>query len=33
LASYGLNEYTEVKHVHWDLGTPKEQKLSGVILQ
>jgi len=32
LGGYGLNEYTEVKHVHWDLGTPKEQKLFGVIL-
>jgi acyl-CoA reductase-like NAD-dependent aldehyde dehydrogenase len=32
MAGYGLNEYTEVKHVHWDLGTPKEQKLFGVIL-
>ncbi len=32
LAGYGLNEYTEVKHVHWDLGTPKEQKMFGVIL-
>ena len=31
LAAYGLNEYTEVKHVHWDLGTPKEQKLFGVL--
>ena len=32
LGPYGLNEYTEVKHVHWDLGTPREQKLFGVIL-
>src|SRR5687767_11903190 len=32
MAGYGLNEYTEVKHVHWDLGTPKEQKMFGVIL-
>ncbi|MEX0993214.1 MAG: aldehyde dehydrogenase family protein [Solirubrobacterales bacterium] len=32
MASYGLNEYTEVKHVHWDLGTPKESKLFGVLL-
>jgi acyl-CoA reductase-like NAD-dependent aldehyde dehydrogenase len=32
MASYGLNEYTEVKHVHWDLGTPKDQKLFGVLL-
>jgi acyl-CoA reductase-like NAD-dependent aldehyde dehydrogenase len=32
LGSYGLNEYTEVKHVHWDLGTPKDQKLFGVLL-
>jgi aldehyde dehydrogenase (NAD+) len=32
LGGYGLNEYTEVKHVHWDLNTPKEQKLTGVIL-
>jgi len=32
LGGYGLNEYTEVKHVHWDLGTPREQKLFGVIL-
>jgi acyl-CoA reductase-like NAD-dependent aldehyde dehydrogenase len=32
LSSYGLNEYTEVKHVHWDLGTPPTQKLSGVLL-
>jgi len=31
-AGYGLNEYTEVKHVHWDLGTPREQKMFGVIL-
>jgi aldehyde dehydrogenase (NAD+) len=31
-ASYGLNEYTEVKHVHWDLGTPAEQKMFGVLL-
>ena len=31
LAGYGLNEYTEVKHVHWDLGTPKEQKMFGVL--
>jgi acyl-CoA reductase-like NAD-dependent aldehyde dehydrogenase len=33
LGSYGLNEYTEVKHVHWDLGTPKDSKLFGVLLQ
>jgi acyl-CoA reductase-like NAD-dependent aldehyde dehydrogenase len=32
LGTYGLNEYTEVKHVHWDLGTPKHQKLSGVLI-
>jgi acyl-CoA reductase-like NAD-dependent aldehyde dehydrogenase len=32
MAGYGLNEYTEVKHVHWDLGTPKEQKMFSVIL-
>lgn len=32
LAHYGLNEYTEVKHVHWDLGTPREGKLFGVLL-
>jgi aldehyde dehydrogenase (NAD+) len=32
LGSYGLDEYTEVKHVHWDLGTPRHQKLFGVIL-
>jgi acyl-CoA reductase-like NAD-dependent aldehyde dehydrogenase len=32
LGGYGLNEYTEVKHVHWDLGTPAEQKLFGVVL-
>jgi acyl-CoA reductase-like NAD-dependent aldehyde dehydrogenase len=32
MAGYGLNEYTEVKHVHWDLGTPPTQKLSGVLL-
>jgi acyl-CoA reductase-like NAD-dependent aldehyde dehydrogenase len=32
LSGYGLNEYTEVKHVHWDLGTPREQKMFGVIL-
>jgi len=31
LAAYGLNEYTEVKHVHWDLGTPKDQKLFSVL--
>jgi acyl-CoA reductase-like NAD-dependent aldehyde dehydrogenase len=31
-SSYGLNEYTEVKHVHWDLGTPKDRKLFGVLL-
>ena len=33
LGTYGLDEYTEVKHVHWDLGTPPEQKLSSVLLQ
>jgi acyl-CoA reductase-like NAD-dependent aldehyde dehydrogenase len=33
LGSYGLDEYTEVKHVHWDLGTPKEQKMFGVLVQ
>jgi hypothetical protein len=27
-----MNEYTEVKHVHWDLGTPKDQKLFGVLI-
>jgi acyl-CoA reductase-like NAD-dependent aldehyde dehydrogenase len=32
LGTYGLNEYTEVKHVHWDLGTPPYQKLSSVLL-
>jgi aldehyde dehydrogenase (NAD+) len=32
MGTYGLNEYTEVKHVHWDLGTPQYQKLSGVLL-
>jgi aldehyde dehydrogenase (NAD+) len=32
LAGYGLNEYTEVKHVHWDLGTPRPQKMFGVLL-
>jgi aldehyde dehydrogenase (NAD+) len=32
LSAYGLNEYTEVKHVHWDLGTPKTQKMFGVLL-
>ena len=32
MAAYGLNEYTEVKHVHWDLGTPKEQKMFGVLI-
>jgi acyl-CoA reductase-like NAD-dependent aldehyde dehydrogenase len=32
MASYGLNQYTEVKHVHWDLGTPAERKLFGVLL-
>jgi acyl-CoA reductase-like NAD-dependent aldehyde dehydrogenase len=32
LAGYGLDEYTEVKHVHWDLGTPKPQKMFGVLL-
>jgi acyl-CoA reductase-like NAD-dependent aldehyde dehydrogenase len=32
LGTYGLNEYTEVKHVHWDLGTPKYQKLFGVLI-
>ena len=32
LGTYGFNEYTEVKHVHWDLNTPKEQKLSSVLL-
>src|SRR5439155_44853 len=31
LGTYGLNEYTEVKHVHWDLGTPKDRKLFGVL--
>jgi aldehyde dehydrogenase (NAD+) len=32
LGRYGLDQYTEVKHVHWDLGTPKPQKLFGVLL-
>jgi acyl-CoA reductase-like NAD-dependent aldehyde dehydrogenase len=32
LARYGFEAYTEVKHVHWDLGTPKERKLFGVLL-
>jgi acyl-CoA reductase-like NAD-dependent aldehyde dehydrogenase len=32
LGTYGLNEYTEAKHVHWDLGTPKDSKLFGVLL-
>jgi acyl-CoA reductase-like NAD-dependent aldehyde dehydrogenase len=32
LAGYGLDAYTEIKHVHWDLGTPKPQKLFGVLL-
>ena len=32
LAGYGLDAYTETKHVHWDLGTPKERKLFGVLL-
>jgi acyl-CoA reductase-like NAD-dependent aldehyde dehydrogenase len=32
LSAYGLNEYTEIKHVHWDLGTPKPQKMFGVLL-
>jgi acyl-CoA reductase-like NAD-dependent aldehyde dehydrogenase len=32
LARYGLDAYTETKHVHWDLGTPKERKLFGVLL-
>jgi betaine-aldehyde dehydrogenase len=32
LGRYGLDQYTEVKHVHWDLGTPKERKMFGVLL-
>ena len=32
LAGYGLNEYTEVKHVHWDLGTPAHAKMFGVLI-
>lgn len=32
LSTYGLDSYTEVKHVHWDLGTPKDRKLFGVLL-
>jgi acyl-CoA reductase-like NAD-dependent aldehyde dehydrogenase len=32
LGTYGLNEYTEVKHIHWDLGTPPTQKLFGVLI-
>jgi acyl-CoA reductase-like NAD-dependent aldehyde dehydrogenase len=32
LGSYGLDQYTEVKHVHWDLGTAKTQKMFGVLL-
>jgi aldehyde dehydrogenase (NAD+) len=32
LSSYGLDEYTEVKHVHWDLGTAKHQKMFGILL-
>ena len=32
LSSHGLDAYTEVKHVHWDLGTPSYQKLFGVLL-
>jgi aldehyde dehydrogenase (NAD+) len=32
LSGYGLDEYTEVKHVHYDLGTPKEQKMFGILL-
>ena len=34
LSGYGLNEYTEVKHVHWDLGTPAHsQDVRGVDLR
>ena len=32
LSGYGLNEYTEVKHVHWDLGTPAHSKMFGVLI-
>ena len=32
LGTYGLNEYTQVKHIHWDLGTPATQKLFGVLI-
>ena len=32
MGSYGLDQYTEVKHVHWDLNTPPYQKLSSVLL-
>lgn len=32
LAGYGLNEYTEVKHVHVDLTRDPDQKMFGVLL-
>lgn len=32
LASYGLDEYTEVKHVHVDLTREPDQKMFGVLL-
>ena len=32
LGTYGLNEYTEVKHVHMDLTRNHEQKMFGVLL-
>jgi aldehyde dehydrogenase (NAD+) len=32
LGSYGLDEYTEVKHVHVDLTRSPEQKMFGVLL-
>ncbi len=32
LGSYGLDEYTEVKHVHVDLTRDPERKMFGVLL-
>jgi acyl-CoA reductase-like NAD-dependent aldehyde dehydrogenase len=32
LGPYGLNEYTEVKHVHVDLSRDPDSKMFGVLL-
>jgi aldehyde dehydrogenase (NAD+) len=32
LGTYGLDEYTEIKHVHVDLTRDKDQKMFGVLL-